>query len=126
MSDKPQDTKGAIADGVGDLDAVEVYHNQILVGIWKRPDKTAGGIILTDKTRDEDRYQGKVGLVLKKGPLAFHADGSVDFGGKDVSEGDWVAYRASDGWSLKLNGMDCRMLEDVHIKMRVAEPGIIY
>lgn len=126
MTDKPQDTKEAITDGIGDLEAVDVYHNQILIGVWKRPDKTAGGIILTDKTRDEDRYQGKVGLVLKKGPLAFLPDGSVEFGGLDVAVGDWVAYRVSDGWSLKVNGMDCRMLEDIHIKMRVSEPGIIY
>lgn len=122
---KPQSTKEEILAAVGDLDKVEVMHNQILVGIYMRGDKV-GNIYLPDQTRDEDRWQGKVGLVLKKGPLAFVSDGAADFKGQDVNDGDWVIYRVSDGFPIDVNGAHCRLLEDVHIKGRVADPSVIY
>ena len=58
-------------DEIGDLSNIEVFNNQVLLGIYIRPVKTRGGIMLTDNYRDEDKWQGKVGLVLKKGPTAF-------------------------------------------------------
>lgn len=111
---------------VGNLDGIELFHNQILVATYKRPEKTAGGVYLTDSIRKEDEYQGKVGLVLKKGPLAFVDDASVKFAGQNVAIGDWITYRASDGWALTINGVHCRMVEDSHIRMRVAAPDLVY
>lgn len=120
------DPAADLAAAVGDLSGVELFHNQILVATYKRPEKTAGGIFLTDNARKEDEYQGKVGLVLKKGPLAFVDDASVKFNGQDVAIGDWITYRASDGWALTINGVHCRMVEDSHIRMRVAAPDLVY
>lgn len=116
----------ALRQMVGDLDGIELFHNQILVAIYKRPERTAGGIILTDTARKEDEFQGKVGLVLKKGPLAFIDDAAVKFAGQDVTPGDWITFRASDGWALNINGVPCRMVEDSHIKLRVASPDQVY
>jgi len=123
---KPQSTKDEIIAAIGDLSKLEIMHNQILVGIYMRPEKTAGGIILTDKTKDEDKWQGKVGLVLKKGPQAFKSDGSTDFAGQNVEDGDWLIYRVSDGFAIDINGTHCRLLEDVHVKGRVTDPAVIY
>ncbi|RUV82304.1 hypothetical protein EOA46_25270 [Mesorhizobium sp. M1A.F.Ca.IN.022.05.2.1] len=123
---KPQSTKDEIIAAIGDLSKLEIMHNQILVGIYMRPEKTAGGIILTDKTIDEDKWQGKVGLVLKTGPQAFKSDGATDFAGQSVAEGDWLIYRVSDGFAIDINGTHCRLLEDVHIKGRVSDPTVIY
>lgn len=123
---KPQATAAEIRESIGDLSGVSVMHNQILIGIWMRPEKTAGGIFLTDKTIDEDKWQGKVGLVLKKGPMAFVSEGNTDFHGQDVQEGDWVIYRVSDGFSIDIRETHCRLLEDVHIKAIVVDPSIIY
>jgi co-chaperonin GroES (HSP10) len=124
------DPREELIASVGDIDALELYNNQILVAIYKRPEKTAGGLYLADKTRDEDVYQGKVGLVIKKGPLAFQNDSRNDFQGQDVEVGDWIAYRVQDGWSLGVNGpngkVPCRMLEDVHVRMRIKSPDEIY
>lgn len=111
---------------VGDVSKVEVLHNQILVGIYIRPEKTAGGIYLSDTTRGEDKYQGKVGLVLKKGPLAFVDDAHNKFHGQDVKPGDWVFFRVSDGFSFMLNGHLCRLLEEVHIKGIIPAPEVVY
>lgn len=123
---KPQSSAEEIKESLGDLSGLSIMHNQILVGIWMRPEKTAGGIILTEKTVDEDKWQGKVGLVMAKGPLAFINDGANDFHGQDVEVGDWVIYRVSDGFSIDINGTHCRLLEDVHIKGRVSDPTVIY
>lgn len=122
---KPQNTAAEIHAAIGDLSKVEVMHNQVLVGIYMRSDRI-GSIIIPDQTRDEDRWQGKVGLVLKTGPLAFKNDSGNDFAGQSVSEDDWLIYRVSDGFAIDINGCHCRLLEDIHIKGRVSDPSVIY
>lgn len=121
-----EDPADEIRKAVGNLDVVDLMFNQLLVGIYVRPNKTRSGIFLTDKTLDEDLYQGKVGLVLKKGPTAFMDDGEARFHGQNVSDGDWIVFRPSDGWQMSVNGKACRVLQDVHIKARVAAPDVIW
>lgn len=123
---KAQSSAEEIRKAVGDLSAISVFHNQTFVAIFKRSAVTSSGIHLPDQVLKEDEFQGKVGLVLKKGPLAFKDDARNDFGGVDVEEGDWVIFRVSDGFPLKWNGVMCRFLEDVHIKGTVADPLSVY
>jgi len=63
------DPKKVILDEMGDISKVELFNNQVLVAIYMRPEKTASGILLPGQTRDEDKYQGKAGLVIKLGPM---------------------------------------------------------
>lgn len=121
-----EDPANEIRKRIGDISKIEVLHNQILVGVYIRPEKTKGGILLTSQTRDEDRYQGKAGLVLKKGPLAFVDDDNNKFHGQNVDVGDWVFYRVSDGFPLVLNGTLCRLLEEVHVKGRIPSPDVVF
>src|SRR5215467_569755 len=118
------DPKGAILDQLPAdfLSSIEVFHNQVLVGTYIRPEKTTGGIYIPDKTLAEDRFQGKLGLVLKLGPLAFKDDNVAKFGGVTLKEGDWVWFRPSDGMEFftkdKTGGVPCRVFEDTSIKGR--------
>ncbi len=121
-----EDPANEIRKRIGDISQIEVLHNQILVGVYIRPEKTKGGILLTSQTRDEDRYQGKAGLVLKKGPLAFVDDDNNKFHGQNVDVGDWVFYRVSDGFPLVLNGTLCRLLEEVHVKGKIPSPDVVF
>ncbi len=121
-----EDPANEIRKRIGDISKIEVLHNQILVGVYIRPEKTKGGILLTSQTRDEDRYQGKAGLVLKKGPLAFVDDDNNKFHGQNVDIGDWVFYRVSDGFPLVLNGTLCRLLEEVHVKGKIPSPDVVF
>lgn len=121
-----EDPANEIRKRIGDISKIEVLHNQILVGVYIRPEKTKGGILLTSQTRDEDRYQGKAGLVLKKGPLAFVDDDNNKFHGQNVDVGDWVFYRVSDGFPLVLNGTLCRLLEEVHVKGKIPSPDVVF
>jgi co-chaperonin GroES (HSP10) len=115
-----------IRRAVGDLSGVEFFNNQVLIGVYVRPEKTGSGLYLPDRTRDEDKWQGKVGLVLAKGPLAFQDDEHVQFHGQNVAIGDWIVYRPSDGWQITINDHPCRLLEEVHIRARVSEPDLVY
>ena len=120
------DPKAELLSAVGDLSQIEIMHNQILVAVYIRPEKTKSGIYLTSKTVDEDRYQGKAGLVLKKGPLAFVDDEVNKFKGQNVEIGDWVFYRVSDGFQVTINGRLCRLLEEVHVKGKIPAPDVVF
>ena len=115
-----------IRKDIGDLSGVTIMSNQILVAIYVRPNVTKGGIIITDKTRDEDKYQGKVGLVLKTGPTAFKEEDGKWFGGETVQPGDWVFFRVSDGWSIDINGYPCRIMDDVLVRGKVTHPDLVW
>lgn len=122
-----EDPKDEILKKLGDLADVELFHNQILVATYVRPTKTKSGIHLTSQTVDEDRFQGKVGLVVKKGPQAFVSDDKTDFHGVNVQVGDWIFYKPSDGWPQSVHGVPCRIFDNEFlIRGRVSAPDMIY
>jgi co-chaperonin GroES (HSP10) len=115
-----------LVDAVGSLKDFELFNMQVLVAIYLRPQKTKSGIYLTDKTVEEDRYQGKVGLILKTGPSAFVDETGKWFDGETIGVGDWVVFRPSDGWALSVNGQPCRILDDLSIKARIKQPDVVW
>jgi len=128
-----EDPRSEILNKVGDLGNVEVFGSDVLVALYIRPQKTKSGIILADTTRDEDRWQGKAGLILKLGPTAYIDDEGSKF--RDLKEGDWVVFRPSDGWPVTLNSsaniaskdaVACRVVTDINIRMRISSPDAIY
>jgi len=120
------DARAALKMNVGDLDGITVFHNYVLVATYIEPAKTSGGILLPEKRLDESRYQGKVGLVLKVGPIAFKSDALNDFGGLNVEPGDWVLFRPADGQELFIRGVSCRLIEDKLIKLSVSSPEVVF
>ena len=127
------DPKQDILDRVGDISGVEVFGSDVLVALYIRPEKTRGGIILADSTREEDRWQGKVGLILKMGATAFCDDNGEKF--RDISVGDYVVFRPSDGFPVQFNSpkalsskdaVPCRVVTDIHLRLRVSSPDAIY
>jgi len=124
--DHSKDPRDELKKAVGDLSGVEIFNNQILVAVYIRPNKTKGGIYLADSTRDEDKTQGKVGLVLKKGPQAYVDETNSWFSDIEVNEGDWVYFRPSEGWSITVNNVLCRILDDTLVRGRVQKPDHIW
>ncbi len=120
------DPAKAILDEIGDLSNVEVFNNQLLVAVYIRPEQTKSGILLPGQTRDEDKYQSKVGLVLKKGPSAFEDTSGEWFKDVDINVNDWIIMRSSDGWSITVNGILCRMLDDMNVRGRVDHPDRVW
>lgn len=124
---------------VGNISELELFHNAILVAIYMRPETTTLGgkpFFLPDSVAGktgEDRFQGKVGLVISKGPLAFESDERTDFKGQNVEIGEWVCFRASDGWQLNLvrgpkidDAVHCRLLVESDIRARIPSPDFIW
>jgi hypothetical protein len=154
------DEKQAILDKLGDLSQVQIAQNEVLVAIYIRPEKSAGGILLTPNYRKEDNYQGKVGLVVKIGsacrfvrtspptivePAVIDTHGHVlkpavtvpgITYGVDVKLHDWIVTRPSDTWPLDVNAgedtfdpknfVNCRLVFDDQIRMKIPHPGMIW
>ena len=116
------DPKEKLLADLGDLSGIEIFNNQVLVAVYIRPQKTKSGLYLSDKTIDEDRYQGKVGLLVGMGPAAFQDDNGQWFNNASFSLHDWLVFRPSDGWSITVNGVLCRMLSDTQVKLRIPTP----
>lgn len=110
---------------IGDLTGVKVMGPQILLATYIKPEKTAGSIYIPPTTREEDQYQGKIGLVLALGPTAFKETGNLDFGGQKAKVGDWVMYHVHDGLTMQINRHHCRLLDDVQIRLIVPQPDFL-
>ena len=127
-----EDPAHKIFRNAGDLDEIEIFNAQVLVGVYERPEggKTKSGIILSHKTTDEDQFQSKTGIILKMGPNAFKDEKGVWFKDTSFSVGDWVGFRANDGWGMKLLSVDpksgekreqlCRLMDDTSIRLRIS------
>src|SRR5581483_7241058 len=77
---------------IGDISELEIAGSQVLVGVYLRGERTAGGII--DPTQiAEDKIQGKCVRVLKLGNTAFTGD-NPGWNGNPPKVGDWVFHRA--------------------------------
>lgn len=118
----------ATADALG---GIELMRNRVLVATYVEPAKTAGGIILPDRALDESRFQGKVGLVLRMGPMAFKFPDEIASTPPVV--GDWVFYRPSDAMEMGIrivgtarDGVICRQIFDDNIIGIVDNPDLVW
>jgi len=126
LMDHSVDPKEEILKALGDISQIELFNNLILWAVYIRPEKTKGGIILTDGVRSEDRFQGTVGLLFAMGPSAFQADNGEWFNQATFHMHDWLVFRPSDGWNITINGVLCRILGDTQVKMRVPQPDLAW
>jgi hypothetical protein len=122
----PEDFKKNVFKILGDLSGVDVMFNMILLAIYIRPEMTAGKIIRPTSNVQEDVWQGKAGLVLKRGPNAFEDDGEYNFHGQTVDVGEWCVFKVGDAWSLNINNVPCRLVRDSNIRLKVKDPGIVF
>lgn len=107
------------------LDNVQLMRNRVVVGTFVRPGKI-GTIILPDRMRDEDRFQGKAGVVLALGPSAFHF--AEDPMPSEIPKiGDWVFYRPAETSEICIGeGAPCRMLYDDVVVGILKDPRLIW
>lgn len=112
-----------------------LFGNRVLVA--KYMPETIGGstLVHSELTSRENDYQGKAGLVLRKGHLAFKSDAQNDFGPDNVEVGDWVYYDFSAGTNIDFMEagkfgaaaqIKCKILRDVDIIGVLPGPEIVY
>lgn len=119
------DPKQILLDKLGSVADFEIFHNQVLCAVYIRPEKTKTGVWVPETTRDEDKSQGKVGLIVKMGPQAFVNSEKWSWE-TELGLSDWVFYRASDGWSVTVNGMLCRILDDTNVRGQIQHPDQVW
>jgi co-chaperonin GroES (HSP10) len=122
---KAIDPVAEMRNKVGDLNGVDVMYNMVLLAAYIRPERTKGGIIRPGESKEEDVWQGKVGLVLKLGPDAFQDDDDTSFNGQKAEAGEWVVFKGGDAWQLTIGDWPCRLVRDSSIKMKVTDPSMI-
>jgi len=125
-----------IARTTAAVNVMQLFGSRVLVATYVRSSETKskGGIIFIDKTREEDKHQGKIGLVVA---LGHHAFKDKDFwNGQAPEVGDWVMYNIQDTRRLILVAPDatttadaqieCRIMEDTAIQGVVDDPTVVY
>lgn len=118
--------KAAIIKAVGDISDTIVASDLVLLGTYIRNEKTAGGIIRPTDNVKEDEYQGKVGLVLKTGPIAYGDWEDEAERGQMAELHTWVVYQIKDAWPIQLNGTACRCIPYEKIRMQIPEPSMVF
>lgn len=125
-----EDQKQAILKHLGEtVNSFTLSGNRVWVATYIMPEKSIGGIIMTQNTVAESKYQGKVGFVLKKGPMAFLDDPGVNgtkFHGFNPAINDWVHYRPSSGREIGFCNVHIREFADFDISGTVFHPELIW
>lgn len=124
--DKKQELMDKYSHILGDI---PLYGSSLLVAMYRRPEKTKGGVYLTDRVLEEDLYQGKVGLVLKMGPYPFDEEDRKYFGDNPPKVGDWVVFNTNSGTPFGLLDKkgDCRFIKERRsVFMVISDPELIW
>lgn len=121
-----KDQKVTALELLGDLDGLKVMANKVLVCMYIEPDMR-GSLYLGKETLRESVFQGTVGMVVKKGKMAFKDDEATKtyFYGEGAEIGEYVIFRAGDGKRVQIRGVDCKWVDDVVIDGVVADPNLI-
>ena len=105
---------------------------RVLIAPFNPPKKSKGGILLNQKTLEEDVIQTNVGYVLRMGPLAY-ADQERYPTGPWCEEKQWVIFARYAGSRFRLNdekraafGSEVRILNDDEILGTILDPDDIY
>ena len=130
------DPRTLIQQQVGDfLPHINPIGTGVLIVLYERGKqhgdiKTAGGIIVPEVklgALSEDKYQGKVGLVIRTGPAAFLEDANHKWADRLPQEGDWVLCRHSDMFMFDLpNDRRGAIVSDVHVMAILDKPDIVW
>ena len=105
---------------------------RVLIAPFNPPKKSKGGILLNQKTLEEDAIQTNVGYVLRMGPFAY-ADKERYPTGPWCEEKQWVIFARYAGSRFRLNdekraafGSEVRILNDDEILGTILDPDDIY
>ena len=94
---------------------------RILVLPWSGPQKTKGGIILSDKSHEMIQVTTVVGYVLKMGDLCFKDEKRFPSGAW-CKEKQWVMFGRYAGSRFRIEGGEVRILNDDDIIGTIGDP----
>ena len=121
-----ENPKAEIKKWCGNLKDLVLSGDRVMVATYARPEKTEGGIYLSDAVQIEDRFQGAVGCLVAKGPAAFKYDGAYKFEGDEPPLFSWVIFRPADGYEIAWRKASCRIFRSESIFGVIKSPELVY
>lgn len=94
---------------------------RLLVLPWAGPQKTKGGIILSDKSHEMIQITTVVGYVLKMGDLCYKDQKRFPLGAW-CKEKQWVMFGRYAGSRFRIEGGEVRILNDDDIIGTIGDP----
>jgi hypothetical protein len=107
-----------------DKTRIRAFGDDVLIAVYDRSGKqTAGGLWIAE-TNEEDKFQGKVGLILSMGPLCEGPEFDAWFGDDPPKVGDWIGVNIRDGMAMLLGKTTCRLVEWKYLRFPTAVPDL--
>ena len=114
-----QDPKQVVLDTILPLiEGLDIFRNEVLVVTAPNRTHSKGGLIIPEQYKKEQRFQGKIGLVVALGEIAFQDDDLWPAVEKRPVVGTWVFYRTADSSECAIGGYSCRFIDDNKIRGR--------
>jgi co-chaperonin GroES (HSP10) len=98
---------------------------RILILPYQGKQKTKGGIILADETRERSALATVAGFVVAVGPDAY-ADKNKFPAGPWCKKGDWILFGRYAGARFKLEDGEARILNDDEIIATILDPEDVF
>jgi co-chaperonin GroES (HSP10) len=94
---------------------------RVIILPYRGAEKTKGGIVLSDQTREKQQLTTVCGYVLAVGDLAYKDEAKFP-NGAWCAKGDWVIFGRYAGARIGLDGGEIRILNDDEILARINNP----
>ena len=94
---------------------------RIVILPYRGAEKTKGGIVLSDQTRQREQSATVCGYVLSVGPLAY-ADEVKFPTGPWCKKGDWIIFGRYSGARLPIDEGEIRIINDDEVLALIQNP----
>ena len=122
-----EDPRKEIKKWCGSLTKEKILGDRVMVAVYGRPEKTAGGIYVSDNQIQEDQYQGCVGAIVAMGPEAFeYSNGAYKWEGVKPKLWVWVLFRPADGYQYAYRKACIRIFPCSSIMAIISDPLLYY
>ena len=94
---------------------------RMLILPYRGKETTVGGIYIPNKVLDDTQIQTVVGYVVKQGPLCYK-DPEKFPDGPWCEEKQWVVFARYAGSRFRIEGGECRILNDDEVLATIDDP----
>lgn len=127
MAESSSEAKKALLREVGpylEQTRMRAFGHDVLVAVYDRSGKQTRGGLYLPQTAEEDKFQGKVGLILSMGPLCSGPEFQAWFGDEPPQVGDWIGFNVRDTFALTLGSTACRVVEWKYLRFATDVPDL--
>lgn len=94
---------------------------RIVILPYRGAEKSKGGIVIAEQTRQREQVSTVCGYVLAVGPLAYADEGKFPTG-PWCKKGDWIVFGRYAGARLPIDGGEIRIINDDEVLATLQNP----